>query len=205
MAKKYYAVRKGKVTGIFETWDECKSSVDGYSGAEYKSFPNKEDAEEYLGIGKEKKIADVNKLTAYVDGSFNEGTGTYSFGCVIIKPDGEIVREMGNGNNPETAAIRNVAGEMLGSMFAVRWALVKGYNKLDIYYDYQGIEAWATKQWKAKNEFTKKYADYMQKQMERIDISFHKVAAHTGNKYNEEADRLAKDALENANGIPEII
>ena len=204
MAKKYYAVRKGAVTGIFDNWDECKSSVDGYSGAEYKSFSSIEEAEGYLGIKQTETNIGVDELTAYVDGSFNEGTGTYSFGCVFIKPDGEIIREMGNGNNPETAAIRNVAGEMLGSMFAVKWALSKGYKKINIFYDYKGIEAWATKQWKTNNEFTRKYAEYMQKQMERISVNFNKVAAHTGNKYNEEADRLAKDALENANGIPEI-
>ena len=34
--KKVYAVRKGKATGIFYTWDECKAAVDGFSGAVYK-------------------------------------------------------------------------------------------------------------------------------------------------------------------------
>lgn len=38
MAKKFYAVRKGKKTGIFDTWDDCKDAVSGYSGAEYKGF-----------------------------------------------------------------------------------------------------------------------------------------------------------------------
>ena len=31
MAKKYYAVKKGRKTGVFETWDECKQSVSGYN------------------------------------------------------------------------------------------------------------------------------------------------------------------------------
>ncbi len=46
--KKVYAVRKGKAEGIFETWEECKASVDGYPGAEYKSFSTREDALAYL-------------------------------------------------------------------------------------------------------------------------------------------------------------
>lgn len=33
---KYYAVRKGYKTGIFVDWEECKSYVCGFSGAEYK-------------------------------------------------------------------------------------------------------------------------------------------------------------------------
>ncbi len=36
--QKFYVVWKGRKTGIFKTWNECKSQVDGYSGAEYKSF-----------------------------------------------------------------------------------------------------------------------------------------------------------------------
>ena len=40
MKKKYYAVKNGKVPGIYETWAECSEMVKGYSGAEYKSFEN---------------------------------------------------------------------------------------------------------------------------------------------------------------------
>ena len=36
MAKKYYAVRVGKVPGIYQTWDECKKNVHGFPAAEYK-------------------------------------------------------------------------------------------------------------------------------------------------------------------------
>ena len=38
MANKYYAVKVGKTPGIYQTWDECKANVDGFSGALYKSF-----------------------------------------------------------------------------------------------------------------------------------------------------------------------
>ena len=49
MAKKYYAVKVGEKTGIYETWEECKANVDGYPGALYKSFKNISDAYAYLG------------------------------------------------------------------------------------------------------------------------------------------------------------
>ena len=42
--QKYYAVYKGKKRGIFDSWDECKQSTDGYSGAIYKKFNNMIDA-----------------------------------------------------------------------------------------------------------------------------------------------------------------
>jgi ribonuclease HI len=35
---KFYVVWKGKSPGIFSTWDECKKSIAGFKGAQYKSF-----------------------------------------------------------------------------------------------------------------------------------------------------------------------
>lgn len=62
-------------------------------------------------------------------------------------------------------------------------------------YDYLGIEKWSTGEWKAKKDLTKDYAAFMQKYMKIINIEFEKVKAHTGVEFNEEADRLAKMAV----------
>lgn len=250
--KKVYAVRQGKKTGIFYTWDACKAAVIGFSGAVYKSFPTEEEARAYLagsitvqtgaaanagGItdqtgaaanigsitcqtgtvanigsdmcqtgaaantenGSEPDNPDMpmaGQIIAYVDGSFEVSLGRYAYGCVILTPEGEIIRKSGGGNEPEAAALRNVTGEMLGAMNAVKWSLEHGYTAVDIRYDYMGIEMWATGGWKAKNPLTQKYAEYMQKNAAKIKITFKKIAAHTGDKYNEEADQLAKAALE---------
>jgi ribonuclease HI len=43
---KYYVVWKGRKTGIFSTWEECKRQVDGFTGARYKSFPSRTAAEQ---------------------------------------------------------------------------------------------------------------------------------------------------------------
>ena len=45
---KYYAVRKGRVPGIYHSWDECRAQVDKFSGAEFKSFHSEKEAEHYL-------------------------------------------------------------------------------------------------------------------------------------------------------------
>ena len=47
---KFYAVKKGRVPGVYRTWDDAKKQVDGFSGAEYKSFENITDATDYLGL-----------------------------------------------------------------------------------------------------------------------------------------------------------
>lgn len=50
---KIYAVKKGRTPGIYRTWDEAKAQVDGFSGAEYKSFEKITDATTYLNWNKE--------------------------------------------------------------------------------------------------------------------------------------------------------
>ena len=100
--KKYYAVKKGVQTGIFETWEECRRMVHGVAGAVYKSFADREEAEQYLNgmAGGQHVLQETaeagNCLKAYVDGSFDKKIRRYSFGCVLIAPNGEIFRESGS-------------------------------------------------------------------------------------------------------------
>lgn len=206
--KKIYAVRKGHKTGLFNTWAECQKATAGYSGAEFKSFTDKEEAIAFLEMktvktvsrDKDKEAAGIvevpeNMVIAYVDGSFEKSIGRYAFGCVILTPDGQEIRRSGSGSDPAGVAIRNVAGEMLGAMNAVKWARENDYPAVEIRYDYEGVEKWVTGVWRAKTPLTSKYAAHMQEAGNKIRISFCKIAAHTGNHYNEEADQLAKSAL----------
>ena len=48
--KNYYAVKKGRIPGIYKTWAECKAQVDGFSGATYKGFKTLAEAEQYMSI-----------------------------------------------------------------------------------------------------------------------------------------------------------
>lgn len=239
-AKKVYAVKKGHKTGLFETWEECKVAVDGFSGAEYKGFSNRAEAEVYLfgeavAIGGNVSSAQTvtntvianetapteespkqdapsrhneslasDQLITYVDGSYEHSLLKYAFGCVFLMPDGTIYVENGSGTNPESAKLRNVTGEMLGSMFAVRWAIKNGFRSVEIRYDYEGVEKWVTGAWKSKTELTQKYAEAMRRWSAQIQIRFTKVAAHSNVYFNEMADQLAKKALVDKDDIPEI-
>ena len=46
--KKFYAVRVGRVSGIYQTWEQAKEQIDGFSGAEYKSFLTEDEARNYI-------------------------------------------------------------------------------------------------------------------------------------------------------------
>jgi hypothetical protein len=44
---KFYAVRRGRATGIFHSWEECERQTNGIA-SEFKSFASREEAESYL-------------------------------------------------------------------------------------------------------------------------------------------------------------
>lgn len=46
--KKYYAVKRGRASGIFLSWEECKKQIDGFGGAVYRGFMTLSDAEAWL-------------------------------------------------------------------------------------------------------------------------------------------------------------
>ena len=208
-AKKYYGVKRGKITGVFNSWQACKDSVDGYPGAEYKGFSTLEEVREYLGEqfceqSGAQELPDEGKLLAYVDGSYDDTLKKYAFGCIFILPDGRIYTEYGNGDNAQSLQHRNVTGEMLGAMFAVKFAMLNGFTGLELRYDYEGIEKWVTGEWRARTELTGKYAAAMRGWAGSIEIRFTKVAAHTNVYYNELADKMAKTGLRMGNGVPKV-
>ena len=40
---KYYAVKKGRHPGIYNTWEECQKEVDHFKDAKFKSFDSKKE------------------------------------------------------------------------------------------------------------------------------------------------------------------
>lgn len=217
--KKYYAVKVGKTPGVYLTWDDCKAQVDGFSGAIYKSFPTMEEAVAYAGavgetaiqmrlempeIDSSTKVEDETKqkkrclskeeAVAYVDGSYNVTTKEYSCGIVFITSEDEIhIAE--KGTDKELATMRNVAGEIFGAELAMRRAVELGLSKLEIYHDYQGIASWCLGEWKTNKEGTKAYKEFFDSIQDKIEVRFIKVKGHSGDKYNDLADELAKSVI----------
>lgn len=193
MAEKFYAVRKGLTPGIYRTWDECKANTHGFSGAEYKSFPTLQEAKNYMG-GKSAAEDMGDYVIIYVDGSYNVATQEFSYGMVVLQEDSEECFSC-KYDDKELSSMHNVAGEIKGAEAAMRYALDKGIPKIAIYHDYEGIAKWPLGEWKTNKEGTKAYKAFFDEASKQIEIKFVKVAGHSNNKYNDMADRLAKDAL----------
>ncbi len=200
--KKYYAVKTGEKTGIFESWAECEQYVKGYKNAQYKSFATINEAEIYLygkaalkNEEKTKYLPKENEIFAYTDGSYNVKTGVYGYGVVLIFANGTELVFSGSDGDKEVSQMRNVAGELKGACVAMQYAYKNGFSKITIFHDYEGVSKWADNEWKTNLEYTKKYKEYAEKIRKKITVSFSKVLAHSGDEYNEKADMLAKEAV----------
>ena len=137
----------------------------------------------------------TTEALAYVDGSFNLSTGVYGYGGVLLCRDGSIRPLQGHGRDETLRTMRNVAGEIHGSMAAIQAAVDAGIASITIFYDYMGIEMWANGQWKTNKEGTRAYKAFIDQIRPRIEIRFQKVAAHTGVRFNELVDQLAKASV----------
>lgn len=206
MPSKYYAVRAGRTPGIYRSWEECQREVTGFKGADFKSFKTEKEARDFLNqsgrlagdlqetafeVNAERKS---NSLVAYVDGSYLSGK---MFGSgVVLLFDGEVIEEMASSfEDEEMALMRNVAGEIKASELAITYAIENFYDEISIFYDYEGIAKWPLGEWKANKEGTKRYRSFYEEAAKKIKINFIKVKGHSGNRYNDLADKLAKKAI----------
>ena len=212
MAKKYYAIKKGMKPGIYETWSECQQQTKGYSGAEYKSFTSYIEALQYIkGLTESVRIPLQQEepvmpdVIAYVDGSYDSETKRFSCGVVLFnKGKEEHFSKIFDDEN--LAEMNNVAGEIKASELAIKYCLDNKLKSIAIYHDYEGISKWCTGEWQAKKDGTKAYKEFFDEASKSIVINFIKVKGHSGDKYNEMADQLARNAfqLENVRGIGNI-
>jgi ribonuclease HI len=124
----------------------------------------------------------------YVDGSYINGATGY--GVAILK-DGEVVAELcGPIEQALVDGTRQVAGELRAVEEALVWCKQNRVDEAAIYYDYYGVEKWATGAWKANQPLTQGYGKRVRES--GIRIRWRKVYAHTGDRWNDRADALAK-------------
>ncbi len=200
---KFYGVRRGRIKGIFESWEACREQVYHFPGAEYKAFPTRKEAEAFISSPqvsqsvshRVQSSASVTNIEIWVDGScFPERDGSLRLGWgFLVKKDGrEIHRDKGNDIPQAAVDHRNVAGEILAILKAIQWCQSQEIGEITLYYDYQGLESWATGAWRTNLPFTQGYAQAVKGS--GMTIHWVKVRAHSGNPENEIVDQLAKEA-----------
>ena len=69
--KKFYAVKIGRIPGIYQTWDETEKQVKGFPSAEFKSFQTEEEAFNYISNADssecKKRVCAVSETNKSID------------------------------------------------------------------------------------------------------------------------------------------
>ena len=154
--KKYYVVWKGKKTGVFSSWDTVKKLVQGFDGAQYKSFSNKAEAEkafkknyaDYKGKDTKKPVLSKAEKATYgipvsnslsVDAACSGNPGKMEYRGVVTDTKRELFKlgPFENGTN-------NI-GEFLALVHGIALLKGKGMYKTPIYSDSKIAMSWVRK------------------------------------------------------------
>ena len=90
--EKYYAVKIGRVPGVYNNWEDCEINTKGYSGALHKAFSEEAEAWKYVGV---KFTAPTPTLAPRVSASTPEKEEKKSVGkrpvATVEKPSADIL------------------------------------------------------------------------------------------------------------------
>lgn len=152
---KYYVVWVGRATGVFGTWDACKEQVDGFEGAKYKSFPDRESAEaayhddykKHLHGGAAHSAAKKAKQPAgkfeenalAVDAACSGNPGDMEYRGVYVKT-GEVIFQ-----SPVYKCGTNNIGEFLAIVHGLALIKKQGLTDIIIYSDSMTAQSWVKK------------------------------------------------------------
>jgi ribonuclease HI len=149
--QKYYVVWAGRKPGVFDNWEDAKAQIDGFLGAQYKSFEDqveaakafRENPRKYIGTATKKPApkaspASVGKPVTpalAVDAAWNTATGVMEYQGVEY-PSGRLIFRMG----PFDDGTNNV-GEFLAIVHGLA-LLQKANSPLPIYSDSRTAISW---------------------------------------------------------------
>lgn len=151
--KKHYVVWTGKTPGVFNNWSSCKKSIDGFPGAEYKSFTSKTEAEtafkrsylDYKGVNTKKPIVDKELLakigapnlnTISVDAACSGNPGLMEYRGVHTKTKKQLFIQ-----GPFKEGTNNI-GEFLALVHGLAYLKQHKQNNLPVYSDSRTAIAW---------------------------------------------------------------
>lgn len=132
-------------------------------------------------------------IKIYIDGSYDHQKRKFGSGVVVLRD--EIEKYWKGYYNEEYIKHRNVAGEIYAALLAFEYSKKENLKCIEINYDYEGIEKWALGIWKTNTYLTKLYKEKYDYYSKYYIIKFNKIKSHSGDKYNELADELAKKAV----------
>lgn len=149
-------------------------------------------------------------IDVYVDGSYYKKTPKVTYGGVVVVQDKNTPKEIIHGvrhvktEKSEFVSANNAGGELIAALVGIIDACqvlscVDGKHMVNIYYDYKGVKEFLNggeyQARKAGPQFYVGAVESVKKVNPNVELKFHKVIAHTGDKFNELADTIAKGVV----------
>lgn len=215
MAKKFYAVKRGRKTGLYTTWAECAAQVKGFQGAVYKGFMTEEEARAWLGgadarTEQPRAAAEMAEPSApdadyiiHTDGSCLRNPGGAGGWAAVIETTATGAVEEKSGGDPETTNNRMELTAALMALSAVpegaRVALYTDSQYLKNAFTKFWLPAWKKRGWKKADGEPVLNQDLwvqLDAAFAARQVQFHWVKGHAGNPRNERCDALARAEAE---------
>ena len=216
MAKKFYAVKRGRKTGLYTVWAECAAQVKGFQGAVYKGFMTEEEARAWLGgadARTEKPRAAAAEMAEpsapdadyiiHTDGSCLRNPGGAGGWAAVIETAATGAVEEKSGGAPETTNNRMELTAALMALSAVpegaRVALYTDSQYLKNAFTKFWLPAWKKRGWKKADGEPVLNQDLwvqLDAAFAARQVQFHWVKGHAGNPRNEQCDALARAEAE---------
>jgi len=122
----------------------------------------------------------------YVCGSFlNNSTG---YGSIILRA-GITVKEF-YGVVPDYSGSHKFVGELFALRETLKWCRKHGADNISVFYNYEGVEKWATGEWPVKGKLIQKYKKFIE--TSGLKLFWHKSDITAGDRWNERAKELAE-------------
>lgn len=216
---KFYAVKNGRLPGIYLTWDECIVQVTGFSGAVYKAFSTQAEAQKFVDTttipynltSKIVKTVDFFPKTIpkvidiYTDGSHKRninflGLGAWcKYDSIEYKISNQCSYELLNYYQIQEFA--NKVSSPTMEFIAVAEVLRKFNNmqqniQILFHCDYIGPMNWISGIWKSKEPYIRNILEICKNSISsmKCEILFEHVKGHSGIEGNEKADILASSS-----------
>ena len=215
MAKKFYAVKRGRKTGLYTVWAECAAQVKGFQGAVYKGFMTENEARAWLGgadarTEQPRVAAEMAAPSApdadyiiHTDGSCLRNPGGAGGWAAVIETAATGAVEEKSGGDPETTNNRMELTAALMALSAVpegaRVALYTDSQYLKNAFTKFWLPAWKKRGWKKADGEPVLNQDLwvqLDAAFAARQVQFHWVKGHAGNPRNERCDALARAEAE---------
>lgn len=156
--RKFYVVWEGRAPGIYDSWEECKLQIEGYTGAKYKSFDSQEAAtaafrgspSQHIGLitriarAQTERQANLRAAQAVqnaiaVDGASSGNPGPIEYRGVRVSDGTELFRV-----GPLQGGTNNIA-EYLALIHVLALLDKCGDHTTPVYSDSRTAQAWLRK------------------------------------------------------------